>query len=145
MNDLLDINVWLALIDKRHVHHLAASHYWADTTVRSRAFCRITANGFLRLCTQSKAFPNPLSPHEAWITYRQFLTLPTIRWLPEPPGLDDTYCALTCAPGFVHRLWTDAYLAAFAMTTDCRLVSFDSDFERYTDLKFLHLAPSPQP
>lgn len=27
MIDLLDINVWLALIDKRHVHHMAASRY----------------------------------------------------------------------------------------------------------------------
>ena len=39
MNDLPDINVWLALIDKRHVHHAAASRYWADASVQSRAFC----------------------------------------------------------------------------------------------------------
>ena len=141
MNDLPDINVWLALIDKRHVHHLTASRYWADATVQNRAFCRVTANGFLRLSTQSKALPNPLSPHEAWITYRQFLSLPIIRWLPEPPELDVTYCALTCAPAFVHRLWTDAYLAAFAMTAGCRLVSFDGDFKRFAGLNFLHLAP----
>ncbi len=62
MNDLPDINDWLALIDKRPVHHLTASRYWADATVQSRAFCRVTANGFLRLSTQSKALPNPLSP-----------------------------------------------------------------------------------
>lgn len=141
MNDLPDINVWLALIDKRHVHHAAASRYWADATVQSRAFCRITANGFLRLCTQAKALPNPLSPHEAWITYRQFLSLPIIHWLPEPPGLDDRFCALSCAPGFLHHLWTDAYLAAFAMVGNCRLVSFDGDFKRFTGLNFLHLTP----
>ncbi len=39
MNDLPDINVWLALIDKRHVHHGATSLYWADASVQSRAFC----------------------------------------------------------------------------------------------------------
>jgi toxin-antitoxin system PIN domain toxin len=143
MNDLPDINVWLALIDKRHVHHLAASHYWADASVQSRAFCRVTANGFLRLSTQSKVLPNPLSPHEAWIIYRQFLTLPIIRWLPEPPDLDSAYCALTCAPTFGHHLWTDAYLAALAMTTGYRLVSFDSDFKRFAGLNLLHLAPLP--
>lgn len=145
MNDLPDINVWLALIDKRHVHHLAASRYWADATVQSRAFCRVTANGFLRLSTQSKALSNPLSPHEAWITYRQFLALPIIHWLPEPPELDHIYCALTCAPAFVHHLWTDAYLAAFAITTGCRLVSFDGDFKRFPHLNFLHLVPVPSP
>lgn len=141
MNDLPDINVWLALIDKRHVHHLTASHYWADPAVQSRAFCRVTANGFLRLGTQAKAMPNPLSSHEAWIIYRQFLSLPIVRWLPEPAALDDRYCALTCAPGFAHHLWTDAYLAAFAMTAGCRLVSFDGDFKRFAGLNFLHLVP----
>lgn len=142
MNDLLDVNVWLALIDKRHVHHPVVSRYWADATVQSRAFCRVTANGFLRLCTHPKVMPNPLSPHEAWIIYRQFLSLPIIRWLPEPPELDNAYCALTCAPGFVHHLWTDAYLAAFAVRSGCRLVSLDGDFKRFNGLDFLHLTPA---
>lgn len=140
MHDLLDVNVWLALVDKRHVHHPVAARYWSDATVESRAFCRITANGFLRLSSNAGALPNPLSPHEAWIIYRQFLSLPTIRWLPEPPKLDDSYCALTCAPGFVHRLWTDAYLAAFAIGSQCRLVSLDGDFKRFGGLDFLHLS-----
>ncbi len=141
MNDLLDINVWLALVDKRHIHHPAASRYWADTTVQSRAFCRVTANGFLRLSSHASVMPNPLSPHEAWIVYRQFLSLPIICWLPEPAGLDDQYCVFSCAPGFVHHLWTDAYLAAFAMTSGCRLVSFDGDFKRFAGLNFMQLMP----
>ncbi len=141
MNDLPDINVWLALIDQRHIHHTLASRYWNDVTVQSRGFCRITANGFLRLSTHAKVFPNPLSPHEAWITYRQFLAMPNIRWLSEPNNLDDTYCALSCTPGFAQHLWTDAYLAAFAMTARARLVSFDGDFKRFPGLTFLHLAP----
>jgi toxin-antitoxin system PIN domain toxin len=141
MNDLLDINVWLALVDKRHVHHPSASRYWADVTVQSRSFCRVTANGFLRLSTHSRAIPDPLSPHEAWIIYRQFLSLPVIRWLPEPPGLENQYCAFSCAPGFVHHLWTDAYLAAFAVASKCRLVSFDGDFARFSGLNFKQLQP----
>jgi len=139
MIDLPDVNVWLALIDKRHIHHATAARYWADTAVRSRAFCRITANGFLRLSTHPRALARPLSPHEAWIMYRQFLSLPIICWQPEPAGLEDRYCALTCAPGFSQRLWTDAYLAAFAQAGHFRLVSFDGDFKRFADLNFLHL------
>ena len=138
MNDLLDINVWLALIDIRHVHHEAACLYWDDASVQSRAFCRVTANGFLRVSTHAKALQNPLSPHEAWITYRQFLSLPIIRWLPEPPALEDRYCALSCAPGFAHHLWSGAYMAAFAMTANCRLVSLDSDFKRFAGLEFFN-------
>jgi toxin-antitoxin system PIN domain toxin len=139
LNDLLDVNVWLALIDQRHVHHALVARYWNDDTVRSRAFCRMTANALLRLSTHARAMPDPLSPHEAWITYRQFLSLPIIRWLPEPPGLDDRFCALSCAPGFAHHLWTDAYLAALAQLSGCRLVSLDGDFKRFEGLQFLHL------
>ena len=45
-------NVWVALIDKRHVHHTIAARYWADATVQSRAFCRITGLDFLHLSPQ---------------------------------------------------------------------------------------------
>jgi len=143
LNDLPDINVWLALIDQRHIHHALASRYWSDATVQNRGFCRITANGFLRLSTHAKVFPNPLSPHEAWITYRQFRALPNVHWLPEPQNLDDAYCAFSCAPGFAQHLWTDAYLAAFAITAGVRLVSFDNDFKRFVGLRFLHLELVP--
>lgn len=141
MNDLLDVNVWLALVDKRHTHHAVAARYWADTGVNTRAFCRVTSNAFLRLSTHPRVMLNPLSTHEAWITYKRLLSLPIIHVLPEPPGLDEVYCALTCAPSFVHRLWTDAYLAAFALSGQCRLVSLDGDFQRFTGLNFLHLKP----
>ena len=35
--------------------------------------------------------------------------------------------------------WTDAYLAAFAAASGCRLVAFDGDFHRYPGIEFLHL------
>ena len=40
-----------------------------------------------------------------------------------------------------HHLWTDAYLASFAIACGCRLVSFDADFVRFPGLNFLHLQP----
>ena len=43
--------------------------------------------------------------------------------------------------GFSHRLWTDAYLAAFSFASGCRLVSFDADFRRFPGLNFLRLQP----
>ena len=39
------------------------------------------------------------------------------------------------------RTWTDSYLAAFAMTEGARLISFDTDFQRYPDLDLLPLEP----
>jgi predicted nucleic acid-binding protein len=36
--------------------------------------------------------------------------------------------------------WTDAYLAAFAVSSGARLVTFDSDFGRFGGLACLRLA-----
>jgi uncharacterized protein len=144
VTDLLDINVWLTLVDKRHVQHEAASRYWEEQAAETLAFCRVTSLGFLRLSTHARVLANPLSPQEAWIIYRQFLAIPILRFLAEPAGLDDYFRALTCTSVFPHRLWTDAYLAAFCLAANCRLVSFDGDFQRFSGLSFLHLAPPPK-
>ena len=53
------------------------------------------------------------------------------------PNVDATLLSDTA--DFPNRLWTDAYLAAFAITTGCRLVSFDADFQRFPALLLLHL------
>ena len=82
---------------------------------------------------------NPLSMDEAWATYRRFLALPLGYFLAEPSGIESQYQILSTSNGFVHRLWTDTYLAAFSITADCRLVSLDSDFQRFSALNFLHL------
>lgn len=140
VNDLLDINVWLALVDEGHVHHRAAARYWEASANRSLCFCRVTMLGFLRLSTQAHVLSAQLSPATAWTTYQQFLIIPNIRFLPEPAELDATFSTLKDEPHFSPRLWTDAYLAAFAITSGCRLVSFDADFSRFPQLNLLLLS-----
>jgi toxin-antitoxin system PIN domain toxin len=137
--DLLDINVWLALVDEGHSLHQRASLYWEERADRSLSFCRITMLGFLRLSTQTGVLSEQLTPQEAWSAYQQLLGLPFIDIIPEPDGLEFTFSSLTLAPGLPHRLWTDAYLAAFAITGAHRLVSFDGDFSCFPMLDFLHL------
>lgn len=139
MSDLLDVNLWLALVDKRHVHHSLANEYWGKSGANQFAFCRITMMGFLRVCTNPKAVENPKTIAEAWVIYQQLTTLPNIRFLAEPTTLDINFQALTAQTNFPHRLWTDAYLAAFAIASGSRLVSFDADFTRFPGLDFLHL------
>ena len=59
MTDLLDINLWLALVDKRHIHHPVAQAYWSQNGASQFAFCRMTMLGFLRLATSLKVVVNP--------------------------------------------------------------------------------------
>ncbi len=140
--DILDINVWLALADQNHIHHPPAARYWEGVADAPVAFSRITMMGFLRLSTQPRVLSRTLTKSEAWDIYHDFMALPNLQFLPEPANLDSHFQKLTTTGSSLpHRLWTDAYLAAFAIASGCRLVSFDADFSRFTNLNFLHLSP----
>lgn len=140
MTDLLDVNVCLALADADHRHHAVAQAYWLDAS--PVAFCRVSMLGFLRLSTPPQVLSFTPSMRQAWNLYHQYLADPHVVFLNEPPDFDAFMEKLTSAPGFVHRLWTDAYLAALAIASGCRLVSFDADFQSFDGLQFLHLTPS---
>jgi predicted nucleic acid-binding protein len=56
--------------------------------------------------------------------------------LVEPEGLADLVRG-----GLSPRLWTDAYLAAFALAGGHRLVTFDQGFLRFPGLEVLRLFP----
>ena len=138
--DFPDVNLWLAFTDPNHSQHTTARHYWDGVRAESIGFCRVTMLGLLRLATSTTAMQGkPFTPEEIWDIYQTYLAMPIVSLLPEPADLDSTFSPLTESPQFPHRLWTDAYLAAFAITSGCRLVSFDSDFSRFPQLNFLHL------
>jgi toxin-antitoxin system PIN domain toxin len=140
MSDLLDVNVWLALADENHSHHAAAQRYWQNQAAPTVAFCRVTMLGFLRLATHPNVLSRPLSPSEAWDTYQRYLGEEDVSFVEETPALEKELQTRVCQPGFHPRLWTDAYLAALARCTSCRVVSFDSDFKGLLpDLDFLLL------
>lgn len=142
MTDLLDVNVWLALADERHAHHSAALHYWEHEAADLAVFCRVTMLGFLRLITHSRMANPPLTAERAWEVYRDYLQATGVGFLQEPVGLEEKLAAFSTQATFRHCLWTDAYLAALAIASGCRLVSFDSDFQKFDGLKFLHLHPA---
>ena len=140
--DLPDVNLWLALTDPNHSQHPTARHYWEELRGDSIVFCRVTMLGLLRLATSHTVMQgSPFSHKEIWGIYQTYLAMPVASFLPEPAGVDSIFSILTEAPDFSHRLWTDAYLAAFAITSGCRLVSFDADFSRFPQLTFLQLKP----
>jgi toxin-antitoxin system PIN domain toxin len=141
MTDLLDVNVWLALVDENHVHHAAAVDYWQKQAADTVAFCRISLLGFLRLATRKGVLGRTLTPDEAWTIIHRYLAEPGVVLLDEPAGIDEAFARYTSDPGFLPSDWTDAYLAGFAVTADCRLVSFDAGFVRYPGLERLHLTP----
>ena len=132
ISELLDVNVWLALEVEAHVHHAAAVEWFASRDESSCAFCRVTQMAFLRHLTNKAIMRSEvLTPAEAWQAYRETLGVPGIAWLAEPAGFEDGWEKASQRSGASGSWWTDAYLAAFAMLHDARLVTFDRDFRRH--------------
>lgn len=144
MMDLPDINVWLAIVDENHSLHTVASAYWSENADVPKGFCRVTMLGFLRLSTHPGILHGTLSAGEAWGIYHAFLSDPIHRFFSEPETVDAQFAELTAGKNLPHRLWTDAYLAAFAISGGLRLVSFDSDFALFPGLDFLLLEKEPK-
>ena len=138
LTDLPDINVWLALGIADHPHHQRAQYWW-NTSMGDRAvFCRTTALGLTRLLTNSTVMAgSPLSVSESWRAYHDFLSVPEVSIAAEDPALETRLSRLIDAGAVTPGLWTDAYLAAFALSSGLRLVSFDNDFARFPGLNWL--------
>jgi uncharacterized protein len=137
--DLLDVNVWLALANPAHTHHAAAKTYWLNAQA-PMAFCRTSMQGFLRLVTQPAVMGVAThTPAEAWSIYSAHLATGRVQFLAEPTTIEIQLRTFALREGFHNRDWTDAYLASFAITSGCRMVSFDKDFSQYERLQFLQL------
>lgn len=140
MPDLLDSSAWIALGSASHVHRRRALQYWNEEAVREIGFCRVTSLALLRYLSNRKILAEAaLGGAAAWLALRTWLATPGVVMLEEPPGLDDVLERWSGELAISGGHWTDAYLAAFAVASGCRLVSFDGDFARYPGLDFLHL------
>ena len=126
---LPDINVWIALASDRHVHHEAAKKWFAEIESGGAAFCRVTQMGFLRLITNRHVMgEDVVMQKEAWQVYQNLSRDQRVTFLHEPSGIEDEWRRLTQGGSASTNTWTDAYLAAFALTRGLKVVSFDGGF-----------------
>ena len=97
-------------------------------------------HGFLRLVTQPAVMgPAAHTPEEAWSIYAAHLHNGRTLFLHESATLEEQVQRYTTKADFSLRDWTEAWLAGFAVTAGCRLVSFDGGFKQFEGLDFLHL------
>ncbi len=103
---------------------------------RPVAFCRATQNSFLRLLTTpaiQALYGGPtVTNAQAWAKSQELLALPQVVWLSEPGSLESEWKRCGCVETASPKLWMDAYLAAFAISAGLELITFDWDFNNFT-------------
>lgn len=127
-----DINFWLALAFEAHVHHVRAAAWFDSAPETSCLFCRHTQQGFLRLATNPAVFGvEALSLADSWQGYDALRADSRVGFAAEPHGLERSWRTFTSSAQYSHKVWSDAYLAAFAVAGGVAVVSFDSCFAAY--------------
>ena len=132
---IVDANVWLALAFSDHIHHRASSAWFENVGEREALFCRVTQMALLRHLTNPVIMGKfALSQKDAWKCYDLLCRDDRVGFSDEPPAIEDTWRQLTSSRNQRHRVWTDGYLAAFAICAGLPLSTVDRSFEQFRGL-----------
>lgn len=123
MRSLLDVNVLLSLLDRRHLGHGAARAFLDAESPHGWASCPITENGFIRVVTQPR-YPNPVPVALALERLSRACATGMHEFWPCDASILDP-AAVDRARLHGHGQVTDAYLLALAVLHGGRLVTFD--------------------
>jgi predicted nucleic acid-binding protein len=89
----------------------------------------------LRLLTNERVMAGDiLSPREALSVYRNLLSDERVEFAAEPRGIEAAWESLMTSPQASGAAWTDAWLAALAIETRIRVITFDSGMRRWAGL-----------
>lgn len=135
---LVDVNLLVYVIDEDSPFHSKALKWWESQLQTGGTVCLSwnSIYGFLRVVTNARALPNPLPLAVAFQRVDEWLALPQIRVLQPTSehfaGLKKMLKERAASP----KLISDAHFAALALEHDCELCSADSDFGRFTGLRW---------
>lgn len=121
---LLDVSVVIALMDRTHIGHEAANHWFATTAPAGWATCPIVENGVVRIMSQP-SYPNAqASPAVVAAALAQLCRLPGHEFWPDSLSIVRSAVFdlnLLTSPHHV----TDIYLLGLAASRGGKLATFD--------------------
>jgi len=123
-----------------HPHNRKARKWWDNQLSGSRSVCLCwtVLSAFIRIGTNPRVFESPLSLEQAVTRVQSWLEQPCARVV-RPTDRHWTVFQQMLSDGqAIANLVTDAHLAALAIEHGCRLASTDSDFARFSKLKWMN-------
>jgi toxin-antitoxin system PIN domain toxin len=135
---IVDINLLIYAINKDTPHHLKAKK-WLETSLSSDepfGFAWIVILGFLRIITNGRIMPTPLSSEVALEIVDEWIRQPPSRIIAPTERHWSILKELLMPLGTAANLTSDAHLAALAIEHGARLFSTDNDFSRFATLRW---------
>ena len=137
MTCIADANVLFPLLVQGHVAHEVAQSWWEEQLDGAVRTCLLTRLAVLRLLTNRVAMNGaPVTPDEALKAWRRLANDPrTVHIEVEPATHEARFVALVSGRESTPNLWTDAWLAALALSLDCEMTTFDRGFKSFRGLR----------
>lgn len=136
---LVDLNVVLYAVNTSAVHHVPARAWWESALEGSEpvGLAWLVITGFLRLSTQVAILPRAFTVEQACARVERWLSQPPVRIVRETDEHWRHLHRLVSETGTGGNLTADAHLAALAISHGATLVSFDNDFARFPELRWV--------
>lgn len=135
---LIDANILLFAVDSRSPAHARAAA-WLARALNSESRVGLpweSLTAFVRIATHPRASDHPLAPHAAWGFVSDWLGALTT-WIPLPTeGHADVLGRLIEKYRLAGNLVPDGHLAALAIEHGLEVCSTDSDFARFSEIRW---------
>lgn len=135
---LVDANILLYAVDKQSRHHRRAARWLSERLsmpVRT-GLAWTSLSAFLRIATHPRATVRPLTAAGAWELAREWLDRSNV-WIPQPmDGHADVLRDLMERYDLTGNAVSDAHLAALAVEHGLAICSADTDFARFTEIRW---------
>ncbi len=136
---ILDANLLLYARNEADARHEQA-RAWLEEALNGPTRVGLpwwTLAAFVRIATNPRAFPQPLTADEAALQVEEWLDAPRA-WLAEPtPQYREVFTTLVRTHDVRGPLVTDAQLAALAIDHGVPVVSTDADFARFRSVEWV--------
>ena len=135
---LVDANILLFAVNESAPEHDRAA-VWLQSALNGSRRVGLpweSLTAFVRLATNPRVVPMPLAPAAAWAFVEEWLAAPAA-WIPVPTEhhaavLGDLVRRYRPAA----KLVPDAHVAALAIEPGAEIISADTDFARFTEIRW---------
>jgi toxin-antitoxin system PIN domain toxin len=135
---VVDLNLLLYAVNSDADRHEAARTWWEDVLGGNVpvGLPWVVILGFVRIATNPRVFPRPLTVEAAIGIVDGWLDQPVVRCLEPSERHWPILRRLLVTLGAAGNLTIDAHLAALALESGATLCSTDNDFSRFPDLRW---------
>jgi len=132
---LVDVNVLLAMFAVCHKHHVAASHWRDGLRTGELGICRSVQLSVIRLLATRRVMgEETMSAADGWRMLNDVMGDGRVAWVEEGSEIGVILPTMWRYAQPTPQLVNDGYLAALALSTGRRLVTFDQGFREFPGL-----------